>query len=85
MPAPNSPHLPRVNHRKPPGQKDRLPTLPGPWGDAPWVFQLRPERETALLCAEVYRRGDQWRLRALGDGYADGLAGLARDYGVEVA
>jgi len=31
MPAPNSPHLPRVNHRKPPGQKDRLPTLPGPW------------------------------------------------------
>jgi len=32
MPAPNSPHLPRVNHRKPPGQKDRLPTLPGPWG-----------------------------------------------------
>lgn len=28
---------------------------------------------------------DQGRLRALGDGYADGLAGLARDYGVEVA
>jgi stress response protein SCP2 len=54
-------------------------------GGAPLVFRLRPERETALLCAEVYRRRDQWRLRALGDGYADGLAGLARDYGVEVA
>ncbi len=54
-------------------------------GGAPRVFRLQPELETALLCAELYRRGDQWRLRALGDGYADGLAGLARDYGVEVA
>jgi len=54
-------------------------------GGAPLAFRPQPERETALLCAEVYRRRDQWRLRALGDGYADGLAGLARDYGVEVA
>jgi uncharacterized protein YkwD len=38
-----------------------------------------------LLLAELYRRGDRWKLRALGQGYADGLAGLARDFGVEVA
>lgn len=38
----------------------------------------------ALLLAEVYRRSGEWRLRALGQGYADGLAGIARDYGVEV-
>ncbi|MGW5618218.1 CAP domain-containing protein [Streptomyces sp. NPDC003877] len=44
----------------------------------------RPDRETVLLLAELYRRGDRWKLRALGQGYADGLAGLARDFGVEV-
>ncbi|MET9818771.1 MULTISPECIES: CAP domain-containing protein [unclassified Streptomyces] len=44
----------------------------------------RPQRETVLLLAEFYRRGDRWKLRALGQGYADGLAGLARDFGVEV-
>ncbi|CAL9664577.1 hypothetical protein SUDANB105_07173 [Streptomyces sp. enrichment culture] len=44
----------------------------------------RPDRETVLLLAEVYRRGPGWKLRALGQGYADGLAGLARDFGVDV-
>ncbi|WP_329332039.1 CAP domain-containing protein [Streptomyces sp. NBC_00663] len=44
----------------------------------------RPRQETVLLLAEVYRRGPGWKLRALGQGYADGLAGLARDFGVEV-
>ncbi|WP_431772305.1 CAP domain-containing protein [Streptomyces cucumeris] len=45
----------------------------------------RPAQETVLLLAEVYRRGDRWKVRALGQGYADGLAGVARDFGVEVA
>ncbi|MFE9444532.1 CAP domain-containing protein [Streptomyces sp. NPDC006602] len=45
----------------------------------------RPRQETVLLLAEIYRRGDGWKLRALGQGYADGLAGLARDFGVDVA
>lgn len=44
----------------------------------------RPQRETVLLLAEIYRRGTAWKLRALGQGYADGLAGIARDFGVEV-
>ncbi|MDX2545841.1 CAP domain-containing protein [Streptomyces sp. WI04-05B] len=44
----------------------------------------RPQRETVLLLAELYRRGAGWKLRALGQGYADGLAGLARDFGVDV-
>ncbi|MCK8437704.1 stress protein [Streptomyces sp. D2-8] len=44
----------------------------------------RPRQETVLLLAEIYRRGDNWKLRALGQGYADGLAGLARDFGVDV-
>lgn len=44
----------------------------------------RPRQETVLLLAELYRRGEGWKLRALGQGYADGLAGLARDFGVDV-
>jgi stress response protein SCP2 len=45
----------------------------------------RLRTETAAQLAEVYRRNGRWRLRAIGQGYADGLAGLARDFGVEVA
>ncbi|MEU9187234.1 CAP domain-containing protein [Streptomyces sp. NPDC048484] len=45
----------------------------------------RPRQETVLLLAEIYRRGTAWKLRALGQGYADGLAGIARDFGVEVS
>ncbi|MGW0601813.1 CAP domain-containing protein [Streptomyces sp. NPDC002776] len=45
----------------------------------------RPRQETVLLLAELYRRGGDWKLRALGQGYADGLAGLARDFGVDIA
>ncbi|MEV6166795.1 CAP domain-containing protein [Streptomyces sp. NPDC051954] len=44
----------------------------------------RPRQETVLLLAEIYRRGTGWKVRALGQGYADGLAGLARDFGVDV-
>ncbi|MEU5189304.1 CAP domain-containing protein [Streptomyces klenkii] len=45
----------------------------------------RPGPETVLLLAELYRRGTGWKIRALGQGYADGLAGVARDFGVDVA
>jgi stress response protein SCP2 len=38
---------------------------------------------TAALL-EVYRRGGGWRVRAVGQGWAAGLAGLAREYGVNV-
>ena len=40
--------------------------------------------ETALLCVEIYRRGGQWKVRAVGQGYADGLAGIATDFGITV-
>lgn len=44
----------------------------------------RPRRETVVLLTELYRRETVWKLRALGQGYAEGLAGVARDFGVEV-
>ena len=40
--------------------------------------------ETALVLVEVYRRGEDWKVRAVGQGYADGLAGIATDFGVDV-
>ncbi|MEU1375560.1 TerD family protein [Streptomyces triculaminicus] len=40
--------------------------------------------ETALLVVEVYRRNGAWKVRAVGQGYADGLAGIATDFGVSV-
>ncbi|NED90142.1 TerD family protein, partial [Streptomyces sp. SID11233] len=40
--------------------------------------------ETALVVIEVYRRGGAWKARAVGQGYADGLAGIATDFGVSV-
>lgn len=40
--------------------------------------------ETALVLVEIYRRGGGWKVRAVGQGYADGLAGIATDFGVSV-
>ncbi|MFF3177085.1 TerD family protein [Streptomyces sp. NPDC057900] len=40
--------------------------------------------ETALVVIEVYRRGGAWKARAVGQGYANGLAGIATDFGVSV-
>ncbi|HZG88918.1 MAG TPA: TerD family protein, partial [Pseudonocardia sp.] len=40
--------------------------------------------ETAMVFGELYRSGAEWKFRAVGQGYASGLAGIARDYGVNV-
>ncbi|GAA1534006.1 TerD family protein [Dactylosporangium maewongense] len=40
--------------------------------------------ETAFIFGELYRRAGQWKFRAVGQGYASGLAGLARDFGISV-
>ncbi|MGW2744266.1 TerD family protein [Streptomyces sp. NPDC001450] len=40
--------------------------------------------ETALVIVEIYRRNGQWKARAVGQGYANGLAGIATDFGVTV-
>lgn len=41
--------------------------------------------ERTLVLAEMYLRGDVWRLRAVGQGYPTDLATLARHYGVDVS
>ncbi|MFE9847279.1 TerD family protein [Streptomyces sp. NPDC005576] len=55
-------------------------------GDPLAVFEIRPEtgEETAIICGELYRRGDGWKFRAVGQGYPSGLIGLATAFGVSV-
>ncbi len=41
--------------------------------------------ETAMIFGELYRRDTEWKFRAVGQGYASGLRGIALDFGVNVA
>ncbi|KUF15751.1 VWA domain-containing protein [Streptomyces silvensis] len=47
-------------------------------------FEMTATTETAFIGGELYRRGGQWKFRAVGQGYASGLAGLATDFGITV-
>lgn len=40
--------------------------------------------ETAMIFGELYRNNDEWKFKAIGQGYAGGLAAVARDYGVNL-
>lgn len=55
-------------------------------GDPLAVFDVRAEtgEETAIICGELYRRGDGWKFRAVGQGYPTGLVGLATAFGISV-
>jgi tellurium resistance protein TerD len=41
--------------------------------------------ETAMVFGEVYRYNGEWKFRAVGQGYASGLRGIAQDFGVDVS
>jgi stress response protein SCP2 len=47
-------------------------------------FAMSATDETAFVCGELYRRDGLWKFRAVGQGYASGLAGLATDFGIHV-
>ncbi|MEV5016345.1 VWA domain-containing protein [Streptomyces sp. NPDC053780] len=47
-------------------------------------FDMTAGTETALVGGELYRRQGKWKFRAVGQGYAAGLAGLATDFGITV-
>lgn len=40
--------------------------------------------ETTMIFAEIYRHGGEWKFRAVGQGYATGLHGIATDYGISL-
>ncbi|MET9441442.1 VWA domain-containing protein [Streptomyces sp. NPDC006610] len=47
-------------------------------------FDMEAGPETAFIGGELYRRQGKWKFRAVGQGYASGLAGLATDFGITV-
>ena len=53
------------------------------------VAEYRPDlagaTEAAMTFGELYRRGDEWKFRAVGQGFNGGLAPLARSFGIDVA
>ncbi|MFI1141974.1 TerD family protein [Streptomyces sp. NPDC020780] len=57
-----------------------------PDGEPLAVFDVRAEtgEESAIICGELYRRGDSWKFRAVGQGYPNGLVGLATAFGISV-
>lgn len=40
--------------------------------------------ETAMIFAEIYRQGAEWKFKAIGQGFAGGLGPLARNFGVNI-
>ncbi|MCP3820688.1 TerD family protein [Streptomyces sp. A3M-1-3] len=40
--------------------------------------------ETAMVFGELYRNAAEWKFRAVGQGYASGLRGIAQDFGVNI-
>lgn len=62
----------------------RLRLLEGASGAELARFDMEAGEETAYVSGELYRRDGGWKFRAVGQGYADGLAGLATDFGISV-
>lgn len=70
------------------GDVGALHIVSGPGTSAAALVQATLDAATTertMLLAEIYRRGQSWRLRAVGQGYDHGLGALARGYGVDVA
>ena len=41
--------------------------------------------ETAMIFGEVYRRGEEWKFKAVGQGFSGGLEAMCRQFGVNLA
>ncbi|BCT77856.1 chemical-damaging agent resistance protein C [Sinomonas cyclohexanicum] len=46
--------------------------------------EIHGEKIKAMMFGELYRHGEHWKFRALGQGYENGLAGVARDFGLDL-
>jgi stress response protein SCP2 len=67
----------------------RLASLRVTSATATWAIPTPADPHVrAMVLAEVYRHGDSadatWKLRAVGQGWAEGLPALARHYGVDI-
>ncbi|KOR29026.1 chemical-damaging agent resistance protein C, partial [Achromatium sp. WMS2] len=41
--------------------------------------------ETAVIFGEIYRQDNEWRFKAVGEGFAGGLEAMCRKFGVNLA
>lgn len=65
--------------------EDLKVTLADAGGDILLSFAIDDaDTVSAIIFGELYRRGDEWKFRAVGQGYDRGLAGLATDFGVDI-
>ncbi|MET8772612.1 TerD family protein [Streptomyces sp. NPDC004658] len=65
--------------------EDLTVTLSDGTGEGILRFAIDDARSvSAVIFGELYRRDGEWKFRAVGQGYADGLAGLAKDFGVDI-
>ncbi|WP_405008570.1 TerD family protein [Kitasatospora purpeofusca] len=74
------------HQRAPFGQLDNLRLeLADPGGERLLGFSITDaESESGFVFGEIYRRNQEWKFRAIGQGYDTGLAGLATDFGIEI-
>jgi stress response protein SCP2 len=49
-----------------------------------FIHDVSASQEAAIIVAEFYRRNGEWKMRAVGQGFAGGLAPLARSFGMDV-
>ena len=40
--------------------------------------------ETSMIFGEIYRRGNEWKFKAIGQGFSGGLGPLAQNFGVSI-
>ncbi|WP_184593411.1 TerD family protein [Streptomyces violarus] len=68
------------------GELDDLKvTLADAVGESLLRFVIEDAGEvSAIIFGELYRRAEEWKFRAVGQGYESGLAGLATDFGVDI-
>ncbi|MFC9434662.1 VWA domain-containing protein [Nocardia sp. NPDC057030] len=60
-------------------------TVADPSGDVLYEYRIEGlGSESVVIALELYRRGAEWKVRAVGQGYAGGFADLVTDHGVRV-
>ncbi|WP_433663125.1 vWA domain-containing protein [Nocardia sp. CA-128927] len=60
-------------------------TVADPSGNVLYEYRIEGLcSESVVIALELYRRGAEWKVRAVGQGYAGGFAALVTDHGVRV-
>jgi len=67
------------------GSADALGSITIDAGGVSFRHETAGQPEAAIIVAEAYLRAGQWKLRAVGQGFAGGLEPLARSFGIDVS